>query len=83
LFGEGRTISLHAPVVRVLDSTGAGDGALAGFLLGKLLGHGDLDCLKIAQTLAAEILQVRGAVATNLDRDRLLQLVLKYYPADE
>ena len=71
---------LHAPSIEVLDSTGAGDGSLAGYILGKHLGKEDLDCLKLAHTLSAEILQVNGAIATHLDQQKLLTFVSKYYP---
>jgi pseudouridine kinase len=71
---------LQAPSIEVLDSTGAGDGSLAGYLLGKYLEKNDLDCLKLAHTLSAEILQVNGAVATHLDQQKLLTFVSKYYP---
>ena len=40
----------------------------------------DLDCLKLAHTLSSEILQVSGAVSKNLDQQKLLSLVSKYYP---
>lgn len=75
-----KSTSLHAFLVDVVDCTGAGDGSLSGFLLGKYLGKDDMDCLKIAHTLAAEILQVNGAIATHLTQEKLLQLVPHYFP---
>lgn len=75
-----KNISLHASLVDVKDCTGAGDGSLSGFILGKYLGKENLDCLKLAHTLAAEILQVDGAIATLLTQEKLLNLVSKYYP---
>jgi pseudouridine kinase len=80
LYNKEKTITLHAPDIEVVDCTGAGDGSLSGFLLGKFLGKNDLDCLKLAHTLSAEILQVNGAIATHLNQDKLLQQVTKYYP---
>lgn len=80
IFSKEKTTSLHASLVEVLDCTGAGDGSLSGYLLGKHLGKEDIDCLKIAHTLAAEILQVNGAIATHLTQEKLLQLVPKYFP---
>jgi pseudouridine kinase len=80
LYNKEKTISLHAPDIEVVDCTGAGDGSLSGYLLGKYLGKNDLDCLKIAHTLSAEILQVNGAIATHLTQETLLQHVTKYYP---
>lgn len=81
LYGPGKSVSLHAPEIEVLDCTGAGDGSLSGFILGKYLGKDDADCMKIAHTLSAEILQVNGAIATHLDQQKLLELVSKYYPS--
>lgn len=80
IINKEKTISLHASLVDVLDCTGAGDGSLSGFLLGKHLGKEDVECLKIAHTLAAEILQVNGAIATHLTQEKLLELVPQYFP---
>lgn len=80
IISRDKTISLHASLVDVLDCTGAGDGSLSGFLLGKHLGKDDQECLKIAHTLAAEILQVNGAIATHLSQEKLLDLVTTYFP---
>ena len=80
LYNKERSITLHAPVIEVVDCTGAGDGSLSGYILGKHLGKADLDCLKLAHTLSAEILQVNGAIATHLTQEKLLGLVTKYYP---
>jgi len=80
LYTKEKAVTLHAPVIEVVDCTGAGDGSLSGFLLAKHLGHEGLDCLKLAHTLSAEILQVNGAIATHLNQEDLLQLVHKYYP---
>ena len=80
IYSKDKKILLQAIPVDVLDSTGAGDGSLAGYILGKYLGKEDPDCLKLAHTLSAEILQVKGAIATHLDQQKLLTLVSKYYP---
>jgi pseudouridine kinase len=80
LYNKDKTITLHAPEIEVVDCTGAGDGSLSGFILGKTLGKDDLGCMKLAHTLSAEILQVNGAIATHLNQQKLLSLVSKYYP---
>ena len=82
LYNREGNITLHAPKIEVLDCTGAGDGSLSGFILGKYLGKKDLDCLKLAHTLSAEILQVNGAIATHLTQEKLLKQVTKYYPGE-
>lgn len=80
LYKKDKSITLHAPTIEVVDCTGAGDGSLSGYLLARHLGKEDRECLKIAHTLSAEILQVNGAIATHLNQQKLLDLVTKYYP---
>jgi pseudouridine kinase len=80
LYTKEKTFTLHAPDIDVIDCTGAGDGSLSGFILGKTLGKDETGCMKLAHTLSAEILQVNGAIATHLDQQKLLRLVSKYYP---
>jgi pseudouridine kinase len=80
IYNKERSITLHAPEIEIVDCTGAGDGSLSGFILGKTLGKEDVDCLKLAHTLSAEILQVNGAIATHLNQQKLIHLVSKYYP---
>ena len=55
IYNKERSITLHAPEIEIVDCTGAGDGSLSGFILGKILGKEDVDCLKLAHTLSAEI----------------------------
>lgn len=80
LYNKESSITLRALEIEIVDCTGAGDGSLSGFILGKTLGKNDLDCMRIAHTLSAEILQVDGAIATQLNQEKLLSLVSKYYP---
>ncbi len=80
LFNKHQSITLHAPDIEVVDCTGAGDGSLSGFLLGKSLGMNDEACMKLAHTLSAEILQVNGAIITHLTQQELLDRVTIYYP---
>jgi len=51
IYNKERSITLHAPEIETVDCTGAGDGSLSGFILGKTLGKADVDCLKLAHTL--------------------------------
>jgi pseudouridine kinase len=81
LYRKDKAITLHAPNIEVRDCTGAGDGSLTGFILGKYLKLEDMECLKLAHTLSAEILQVDGAIATHLNQEKLLGLIQTYYPS--
>ncbi|MFZ4059071.1 MAG: carbohydrate kinase family protein [Ferruginibacter sp.] len=79
LYNKTETLQLHAPDTEVVDCTGAGDGSVSGFLFSKYNGKDNLNSLRTAHTLSAEILQLKGAIATHLNQDKLLQLVSKYY----
>ncbi|MGE5518337.1 MAG: PfkB family carbohydrate kinase [Candidatus Dadabacteria bacterium] len=83
IISKEKSVGLHAAVVDVVDCTGAGDGSLSGFLLGKYLGKNEEECLQLAHSLASEILQVNGAIATHLNQKKLLALVPKYFPRNE
>lgn len=79
LYKKTETLQLSAPEAEVLDCTGAGDGSVSGFIFSKIHGNDNLNSLRTAHTLSAEILQVNGAIATHLTEEKLLQLVSKYY----
>lgn len=79
LYKRTETLQLNAPNANVVDCTGAGDGSVSGFILSKYFGKDNLNSLRTAHTLSAEILQVKGAIATHLNQEKLLNLVSKYY----
>lgn len=79
LYKKTETLQLNAPEATVVDCTGAGDGSVSGFILSKYFGKDNLNSLRTAHTLSAEILQVHGAIATHLNQEKLLNLVSKYY----
>jgi pseudouridine kinase len=79
LYKKTETLQLNAPNAHVVDCTGAGDGSVSGFILSKYFDRDNLNSLRTAHTLSAEILQVHGAIATHLNQEKLLNLVSKYY----
>jgi len=79
LYNKNEILKMHAPKISVVDCTGAGDALVSGFIMGKYFGEDDNASLKIAHTLAAETLQVNGAIGEHINKQRLLQDVLKYY----
>ena len=80
IFSEETTLSLHAPSISIKDSTGAGDAALAGWTAAWYMGMSEQQCLEAGHALALEVLQVTGALATAITREKLLNTVKKYYP---
>ena len=63
----------------IVDSTGAGDAALAGWLYAHLQGKDALDCLKYGHSLAFNILLQKGTVDANMNPERLNQLIQIHY----
>ena len=80
IYSNSKTIELAAPVVAVKDSTGAGDAALAAWVAARCFGMSEIDCLKAAHAMAAEVLKTDGAMAINMNKLKLLQAVKAYYP---
>lgn len=62
---------LHAPDVQVVDTTGAGDAALAGWIHAWLMQYPEADWLKYGHALAAIMLQQQGADLPHLTRSVL------------
>lgn len=79
IYNSHKTIHLAASQISVIDSTGAGDGALAGWIHGWLLNYSSEKCLQYGHTLAAMILKIKGAELENLDRELLDSEFKKYY----
>ena len=79
MYNSEKTIHLAASQINIIDSTGAGDAALAGWIHGYLLNYSSEKCLKYGHTLAAMILQIKGAELKKLNRELLDSEFIKYY----
>jgi pseudouridine kinase len=74
------TIQLHSNPVKSVDSTGAGDAALAGWVAGWYWGWEKPACLRSGHAMAEEVLQLRGAVIPSLNKESLINSIKKKYP---
>jgi pseudouridine kinase len=72
--------SVNAKKIKVIDSTGAGDAALAGWVAAYLNNFDTLKCIQIGHSLAFEVLQVKGSVKHDINFSELLELNNKHYP---
>ena len=72
--------ALPAPTVKVRDSTGAGDAALAAWVSAYCLGMTEMQCLKAGHAMAAIVLQTNGAIATKTNKQILLKAIQEFYP---
>jgi pseudouridine kinase len=79
VYNSEKTIHLAASQINIIDSTGAGDAALAGWIHSYLLNYTSEQCLKYGHTLAAMILQIKGAELENLNRELLDSEFKKYH----
>jgi pseudouridine kinase len=71
LFSRKEIIRLPAPDVEVLDTTGAGDAALAGWIHAWLRKKDARECMIYGHAMAAIILATKGAIAASLHTDLL------------
>ncbi len=75
--------SLPSPAVNVKDITGAGDAALAAWIAAYCLGRTERECLLAAHTMAARVIQVKGAMDTDINQQKLFESIKKYYPDEK
>ena len=79
LYTAKHSIDLSVPTIQILDSTGAGDAALAGWVFGYVNGEDETTCLQLGHTLALDILKSKGAVDTSITAETLYQHKKTYY----
>jgi pseudouridine kinase len=79
LYNLEKTLHMAAVQREIVDSTGAGDAALAGWIHGFLLNASPEKCLQYGHTLAAMILQIKGAEFETLNRELLDSEFITYY----
>ncbi len=71
LSGRNKNWSLKAPQVKIVDSSGAGDAATAGWIHAWLREKDPLLCMKTGHAMAAAILESNGAVRDDLSLNLL------------
>ena len=76
LYSDHFQFKLSAPEVQIIDTTGAGDAALAGWIHAWLRDQKPEDCVRYGQSMAALILQINGAIRKDLTI-RLLEETFK------
>lgn len=74
-----RATSLSVPQIQILDSTGAGDAALAGWVFGYVNNQEEMVCLQLGHALAFEILKIKGSVDFTLNKEKLYTIKNIYY----
>jgi pseudouridine kinase len=80
LYSSQEKIQLPAPSVVPVDTTGAGDAALAGWLYAFLNKQNDLSCIAYGHALAAGVLMQHGTVIEALNALIMEQLKQQFYP---
>ena len=79
LVTAAQSLDLSVPYIQVLDSTGAGDAALAGWVFGYVNGENEMTCLQLGHTLALETLKIKGTVNASLTPSALYKHKKTYY----
>jgi len=76
---ENHSIPLAVPTIQIIDSTGAGDAALAGWIFGYVTNESELACLQLGHSLALEILKIKGSVNFKINKEYLHKIKNTYY----
>jgi pseudouridine kinase len=71
IYGSDLHIRMPAPRVNVIDTSGAGDAALAGWVYAWLRKRTPRDCVRYGHGLASLVLKEKGTVIHNLNREIL------------
>lgn len=74
------SITLDAIPTKPIDSTGAGDAALSGWVFGWNKGWSVYSCTKAGHVLAHATLGHKGAVVEYMDEKQFITLIQKIYP---
>ncbi|MFM7017062.1 MAG: carbohydrate kinase family protein [Bacteroidota bacterium] len=80
IYHSNQQFSLHAPAVNVIDTTGAGDAALAGWIHGFVHEKSTEDKIRYGHTLAALVLQQKGTIVKGLTAIKLEEEVNRLFP---
>lgn len=70
---------LSVPKIQIIDSTGAGDAALAGWISGFVSNEDELTSLQLGHSLALEILKIKGSVDLTINKENLYKIKKTYY----
>ncbi len=79
LYSAKHSIDLSVPTIQIVDSTGAGDAALAGWVFGYVNGNDETTSLQLGHTLALETLKRKGTVDPSLTPSTLYKHKKTYY----
>lgn len=74
-----KTINLAVPKIQIIDSTGAGDAALSGWIFGYINDENETTSLKLGHTLALEILKIKGTIDYTINKENLYKIKNTYY----
>ncbi len=79
IYNKNGQLRLNVPEINIVDSTGAGDAALAGWVTALMNNFDELKCLQAGHTLALEVLQIQGAVKHDITKLNFLTAIKTYY----
>lgn len=78
IYNTEQHYELTAPKINVIDTTGAGDAALAGWIYAWMIKKNQAECLLYGHSMASLILGVKGAIKNDLTSGILENTVENY-----
>ena len=70
---------VSVPCISIIDSSGAGDAAVAGWIYGMIHGQSEESAIQYGHALALQVLQLKGTVDYNITSEKLKILKKTYY----
>ncbi len=80
MYSQSGEIHLCAPDIEPIDTTGAGDATLAGWIFGYLQQKDTITSIAYGHALAAGVMLQKGTVMEALNKQMIEQLKQQYYP---
>lgn len=74
-----KSTHLNVPIIQVIDSTGAGDAALSGWIFGYINNETDSTALELGHSLALEIIKIKGTIDFTINKEKLYKIKKRYY----
>ena len=78
MHSNGKSILVSAPNISIIDSSGAGDAAVAGWVYGMIHGQSETSAIQNGHALALQVLEIKGTVDHNITSEKLRILKEKY-----
>lgn len=79
MHSDAKSHLVSVPCISIIDSSGAGDAAAAGWVYGMIHGQSEVSSIQFGHALALQILQIKGTIDYSITSEKLNLLKEKQY----